>query len=252
MHTNLAFFREFIRQWHGETILVSDSLGRFNATEYFLAVNHVPYTHLPIGRMLERLATGQETGRVIVALGQRRPASRPLASRSDCLASTGHPGRPQNGLWRVHHRRCSKGAQAQLCVQRYHARAHGAPRASQPGRSTRLDRYEPKATQFAPGDRFVVNLYWKAIGRMPESYTGFLHLIGPDGHFVTQDDHELGRGFYRTYLLAAGRGRSAKGTRLVLPKDIPRGRLYALGRRVRLPLTQTLGRALGQHAHSRR
>src|SRR4030042_632301 len=39
---------------------------------------------------------------------------------------------------------------------------------------------------------------------MPESYTGFLHLTGPDGRLVAQDDHELGRGFYRTIFWQPG------------------------------------------------
>ena len=82
--------------------------------------------------------------------------------------------------------------------------------------------YEPKATQFAPGDSFIVNLYWKTIGAMPESYTGFLHLTGPDGRLVTQDDHELGRGFYRTLFWQPGEVVRER-YELALPKDIPPG-----------------------------
>jgi hypothetical protein len=35
----MAFFQEFVQQWKGDKVLVSDTLGRFNATEYFLVVN---------------------------------------------------------------------------------------------------------------------------------------------------------------------------------------------------------------------
>jgi len=58
--------------------------------------------------------------------------------------------------------------------------------------------YEVKPNPVNAGQEFVVNIYWQASRAMPEAYTGFVHLVGPDGRLVTQDDHELGRGFYRT------------------------------------------------------
>jgi hypothetical protein len=69
--------------------------------------------------------------------------------------------------------------------------------------------YEVKPNPVNPGQEFVVNIYWQAAHAMPDAqrpastrksaaYTGFVHLVGPDGRLVTQDDHELGRGFYRT------------------------------------------------------
>ena len=63
-----AFADEFLRQWHGEKIYLSETLGRFNPTEYFLATNRVPYSLMPLGRIMEHLATGQETGPVILVL----------------------------------------------------------------------------------------------------------------------------------------------------------------------------------------
>jgi hypothetical protein len=82
--------------------------------------------------------------------------------------------------------------------------------------------YEPKATQFARGHRFTVNLYWKTIGAMPESYTGFLHLTGPEGRLAAQDDHELGRGFYRTIFWQPGEVVRER-YELAPPQDIPSG-----------------------------
>ena len=64
--------------------------------------------------------------------------------------------------------------------------------------------YEIKPNPTNGGQEFVVNIYWQASRTMPEAYTGFVHLVGPDGRLVTQDDHELGRGFYRTIFWQPG------------------------------------------------
>jgi len=45
---HFAFAQDFIRQWRGEKILVSDSLGRFNPTEFLLATNRIPYDAMPL------------------------------------------------------------------------------------------------------------------------------------------------------------------------------------------------------------
>jgi hypothetical protein len=218
----LAFFREWVRQWKGETILVSDTMGRFNATEYFLAVNYVPYTHLPIGRLMERLATGQEAGRVIVALDKTdltrvssqtdlitwRPSDIQLVREMEYglyIIADAHQVRKPNFVF----------SDTTLAPTVRPVQANLADQLALIG-------YEPKATQFAPGDSFVVNLYWKTIGTMPESYTGFLHLTGPDGRLVTQDDHELGRDFYRTLFWQLGEVVRER-YELTLPKDIPPG-----------------------------
>ena len=76
-----------------------------------MAVNHVPYTMMNFGRLMERLATGQEAGPVTLIL-----------SKDD------------------------------------------VPRA-----------------------------------RSQTDLIVFVHLVGPDGRLVTQDDHELGRGVYARY-----------------------------------------------------
>jgi hypothetical protein len=218
----MAFFQEFVQQWKGDTVLVSDTLGRFNATEYFLVVNHVPYTVLPIGRLMERLATGQETGRVVVAL-DRTDLTR-VSTQTDLIT-----WRPTN-IQPVR----EMGYGLYIIADAHQVRKPNfvfsdttlAPTV-RPMQANLADQlaligYEPKATQFAPGDSFVVNLYWKTIGAMPESYTGFLHLAGPDGRLVTQDDHELGRGFYRTLFWQPGEVVRER-YELALPKNIPSG-----------------------------
>jgi len=65
-----AFFDEFVRQWHGEPVFLSETLSAFNPTEYFMAVSHVPYTMMNFGRLMERLATGQEAGPVTLVLSK--------------------------------------------------------------------------------------------------------------------------------------------------------------------------------------
>ena len=82
--------------------------------------------------------------------------------------------------------------------------------------------YDSKSSQVAPGDRLVVQLYWKASGAAPDDYMGFIHLLGPDGRLVTQDDHELGRGFYRAHLWQPDEIIRER-YEMVLPKDAPRG-----------------------------
>jgi hypothetical protein len=218
----LAFFRELARQWKGETILVSDTMGRFNATEYFLAVNDMPYTHLPIGRLLERLATGQETGRVIVALDR---TDLPRAdSQADLI-----PWHPPNiqpdremgyGLYVIAD--AHKVRKPTFVFSDTTLAPTVRPVQVNLADQLALVGYEPKATTFAPGDQFVVNLYWKAISTIPESYMSFLHLVAADGHLATQDDHELGRGFYRTNFWQPGEIIRER-YELSLPRDIPPG-----------------------------
>jgi hypothetical protein len=57
---------------------------------------------------------------------------------------------------------------------------------------------------------------------MPEAYTGFVHLVAPDGRLAAQDDHELGRGFYRTLFWQPGEVIRERYT-LRLPGDAPAG-----------------------------
>jgi hypothetical protein len=52
-------------------------------------------------------------------------------------------------------------------------------------------------------------VYWRALDRLDYLYTGFAHLVGSikpaTGHPLWgQDDHELGRGLYRTLIWQPG------------------------------------------------
>ncbi|MBV7336089.1 glycosyltransferase family 39 protein [Chloroflexi bacterium TSY] len=56
-----------------------------------------------------------------------------------------------------------------------------------------LDR-QPLAT-FAPGDRMQVHLVWTTLAHMATHYTGFAHLVGPDGTLAAQQDKPVLDGF---------------------------------------------------------
>jgi len=49
-----------------------------------------------------------------------------------------------------------------------------------------------------------------------------VHLVGPDGKLAAQDDHELGRGFYRTFVWQPNEVIRERYT-LTVPKDVPDG-----------------------------
>jgi hypothetical protein len=82
--------------------------------------------------------------------------------------------------------------------------------------------YDLVTPRLTPGERFTVNVYWQALGPMSEGYVGFLHLIGADGQLVAQDDHELGRGVYRTLAWQPDEVIREK-YEWVTPPDAPRG-----------------------------
>jgi hypothetical protein len=72
------------------------------------------------------------------------------------------------------------------------------------------------------GGQTTITVYWKSLGPLPDTYTGFVHLTRPDGNLAAQDDHELGRGFYRTIVWQAGEIIREKYI-LDVPKDAPAG-----------------------------
>ena len=53
-------------------------------------------------------------------------------------------------------------------------------------------------TQASPGDTLNVRLYWRAGAEFAESYTAFIHLIGPDGLLYGQVDQVPGAGAFPT------------------------------------------------------
>ena len=69
--------------------------------------------------------------------------------------------------------------------------------------------YDLAATDYHPGDQIRLTVYWRALQPMDFVYTGFAQLIGSinpatNNPLWGQDDHELGRGLYRTLIWQPG------------------------------------------------
>jgi len=177
---------------------------------------------MPIGRLLERLATGQETGRVVLILHNddltyAQSQTDLIAWNSPAMQISRQRG---YGVYTIADAR-------QVRMPTFVFSDTTLAPTVRPVQVNLADQlaligYEPKATRFAPGDQFVVNLYWKAISTIPESYMSFVHLIAADGHLATQDDHELGRGFYRANFWQPSEIIRER-YELSLPRDIPPG-----------------------------
>jgi 4-amino-4-deoxy-L-arabinose transferase-like glycosyltransferase len=219
---DLAFIDELLRQWRGERILLSESLGRFNSTEYLLAVHRVPYSLMPLGRIMERLATGQETGPVILILDKDDLS--PARAQADLIAWDSPAMRAVYkmgyGAYTIADARQVRKPTFVFTDTTLGPTLHAVQvnLANQLG----VIGYEIKPERPKPGGELVVNVHWLALAAMPKVYTSFLHLVGPDGRLITQDDHELGRGFYRTLYWQPGEVVREKYT-LALPKEISTG-----------------------------
>ncbi len=57
-----------------------------------------------------------------------------------------------------------------------------------------LEQLELLQARFRPGDIVGINLQWRALASMDTRYVVFIHLIGPDGNLVAQEDVEPLRG----------------------------------------------------------
>jgi 4-amino-4-deoxy-L-arabinose transferase-like glycosyltransferase len=55
-----------------------------------------------------------------------------------------------------------------------------------------------------PGEVVTITLQWEAVDRIREDYVGFIHLVGPAGQDVAQDDHPPQNGNYPTRLWFPG------------------------------------------------
>jgi hypothetical protein len=236
----LAFFDDFMREWKGDVILLDDSPGAGKTVEYFLAVNRVPYDPMPLGRMMEWLATGQASGSVkLILYDEDAPRA---GTQADLMA------------WDINTRKVGYGvytiADAQQVRKPTFVFASAAAPAVQPlqvsfsdtqGESSQLGMigYDVKPDRPMPGTEFVVNVHWQALAAMSEAYTSFLHLVGPDGRLIAQDDHELGRGFYRTIFWQLDEVIREKYT-LALPQNAPVGEYVLRAGAYRFPSFERL------------
>jgi hypothetical protein len=53
-----------------------------------------------------------------------------------------------------------------------------------------LESAELPSDHFSPGEKLPVTLRWRGLQPVADSYTVFLHLLGPGGVLIGQDDHE--------------------------------------------------------------
>jgi 4-amino-4-deoxy-L-arabinose transferase-like glycosyltransferase len=237
----LAFFDDFVRQWKGGGILLDDSPGAGKTVEYFLAVNRVSYDLMPLGRMMEWLATGQASGSVSLILYDDDAPRAGL--QADLIAWDINARKVGYGVYTIADARQVRkptfvfaNAADAPAVHPLQVNLSGSQDA---GSQLGMIGYDLKAVRLMPGDEFVVNIHWQALAAMPEAYTGFLHLVGPDGRLMAQDDHELGRGFYRTIFWQLNEVIREKYI-LALPKDAPVGEYVLRAGAYRFPLLERL------------
>jgi 4-amino-4-deoxy-L-arabinose transferase-like glycosyltransferase len=76
--------------------------------------------------------------------------------------------------------------------------------------------------QLAPGLTFDLRLVWQTMAPVAESYTVFVHLIGPDGQIIAQADRPPEGGFYPTWGWDTGEP-VADTYSLDLPDQLPAG-----------------------------
>ncbi|MBN1956269.1 MAG: glycosyltransferase family 39 protein [Anaerolineae bacterium] len=123
---------------------------------------------------------------------------------------------------------------------------HSLP--SELGARYRFLGYDLRSTQAAPGDRIPLVLYWQAIEPAEEDLSIFLHLLGPAGELIWQDDGAAAHGARSPWSWAAGETIVDPHT-IPLPPDLPAGDyllvtgLYDWRTGERLPVT---GTAAGQ------
>ena len=218
-----AFFEEFKRQWHGEKILIGGSLLVFDASEYFLALGHIPYEVVPLDRIQERVATGQESGRITLVLDDndmtRVKLRANLVAWRSPAAEAMH--RKQGSRWYTIERAQDVKPSFVLDAD---APLPPTTRAVQVSFADqlRLIGWEPRSSRVNSGDEFALDFYWQAERAMPADYTMFIHLTGPDGRLVVQTDQPLGRGFYFTHYWQPGEVIHEKYV-LTLPQDMAGG-----------------------------
>jgi hypothetical protein len=236
----LAFFDDFMRQWKGDKILLDDLPGASKTVEYFLAVNRVPYDLMPLGRMMEWLATGQASGSAkLILYDDDVPRA---GSQADLIAWDINARKVGYGVYTVADARQVRKPTfvfASAAAPAVHPLQVNLSDSQAAGRQLSMIGYDVKPDRPVPGTEFVVNIHWQASAAMSEAYTSFLHLIGPDGRLIAQDDHELGRGFYRTIFWQPDEVIREKYT-LALPKNAPVGEYVLRAGAYRFPSFERL------------
>jgi 4-amino-4-deoxy-L-arabinose transferase-like glycosyltransferase len=109
--------------------------------------------------------------------------------------------------------------------------------------------YDLRSTEVVPGDRVPLVLYWQAMETSGDDLSIFLHLMGPSGELIWQDDGAAVHGARPTWSWEIGEVVFDPYT-LMLPRDLPEGDyslvvgLYDWQTGERLPATTPGGEGL--------
>jgi 4-amino-4-deoxy-L-arabinose transferase-like glycosyltransferase len=118
------------------------------------------------------------------------------------------------------------------------------------GEQIALTGYELSSDALSPSSELCLTLYWKALEPVAEEYTVFVHLRGPGGSLVCQDDYPPLENLYPTYYWAEDET-VPDPRRLTIPGDVVPGwyrlevGLYRSGDGVRLAVGQEAGSSEG-------
>ncbi len=110
--------------------------------------------------------------------------------------------------------------------------------------------YDLPSNRIQPGQPLTLTLYWQALAEMKQSYTVFVHLLGPDGRVWGQQDNPPGKGALPTTGWAPGEY-ITDPYEIPLKPDAPPGEyqveigLYDAVTGARLPVTDTNEQAQG-------
>jgi hypothetical protein len=111
--------------------------------------------------------------------------------------------------------------------------------------------YDLRDTEVSPGDRLPVVLYWQATQPVTDDLSVFVHLLGPAGQLVWQDDGAANHGDRPTWSWAPEETVIDPHT-VMLPSDLPEGEyvlttgLYDWRTGERLPVIDASGQRKGQ------
>ncbi len=82
--------------------------------------------------------------------------------------------------------------------------------------------YDLRSTEAVPGDRIPLVLYWQATEPVTADLSVFVHLLGPSGDLVWQDDGAAAHGTRPTWSWSPGEAIADPHT-ILLPADLPVG-----------------------------
>ena len=135
-------------------------------------------------------------------------------------------------------------------ARRFERPAIGHPLEVNLGHRVALLGYDLDLGEFRSGGLLHLTLYWQALAPMETDYTAFVHLLGPEGQVVAQEDRPPGGGDYPTTLWLPPEV-VVDAYALPLPTSLPEGAyrlevgLYRVETGERLEVLDEAGKSLG-------